>query len=264
MSKEHVWPQWMRRGAAVQPTQVTRILGVAQTGPTELTENTNIVTHKNGSVLTTRVREVCADCNNGWMGQLETDAQPLIRRLTVRSYPLGVTTLAPKETATLSAWAVKTAWMRERAMPGRITPTQEMRTYLSEKQHPPVHTEVWAGRHVGTLEFDANVLQIDVGWSDRPWDDADTVVVAVCTLTFMGVCVAVRTANGEGVPPMTPDPNLWRPFWPNDDFVQWPPPVTASDVDVRDIGTRIDTWLSGPRITSFRSDPAGYQRIRRN
>jgi hypothetical protein len=263
MSKEHVWPQWMKRGTAVQPTQVTRILGVAQTGPTELTENTNIVTHKNGSVLTTRVREVCADCNNGWMSHLETDVQPLIRRLAVRSYPFGVTTLAPNEAATLSAWAVKTAWMYERATPGRITPTQEMRTYLSEKQHPPARTEVWAGRHAGSMEFESNVLQIDGGWSDRPWDDTDT-VCAVCTLTFMGLSVVVRTANDEGVPPMTPNPRLWRQLWPNEDFVQWPPPVTASDVDVRDIGTRINTWMSAPRITSFRSDPAGYQRIRRN
>lgn len=142
MSKEHVWPQWMRKGALVQPTQVTSILGVAQTGPTELTENTNVVTHKNASVLTTHIREVCADCNNGWMSQLETDVQPLIRRLVVRSYPFGVTTLAPKEAATLSAWAVKTAWMRERATPasnsehgGRILPGVEHYNHQHSSQH---------------------------------------------------------------------------------------------------------------------------------
>jgi hypothetical protein len=39
------------------------------------------LTTKKSSLLTLKTREVCADCNNGWMSRLEQGARPIIRRL---------------------------------------------------------------------------------------------------------------------------------------------------------------------------------------
>lgn len=46
-----------------------------------MAEKPNYLVNKPGSVLTTRIREVCAACNNGWMSRLETDTRPILELL---------------------------------------------------------------------------------------------------------------------------------------------------------------------------------------
>ena len=52
---------------------------------------------------------ICADCNIGWMSRLEVAAQPLLRPLFQGARL--VTDFSPKQRATLSRWAVKTAFV---------------------------------------------------------------------------------------------------------------------------------------------------------
>jgi hypothetical protein len=61
-----------------------------------------------------RLREVCESCNNGWMSQLETDAQPVILDL-IRSQR-NLSTLNAEERSILAAWAGKTAVIESRTV----------------------------------------------------------------------------------------------------------------------------------------------------
>lgn len=44
----------------------------------------------------------------------------------------------------------------------------------------------------------------------------------MCTMTFRGLSVLVRTDDDWGVPEMRPPSDRWRQFWPVDEMVQWP------------------------------------------
>lgn len=147
MTKEHAWPQWLGQGAQVEPTQTTRSIGFGRTAEDAMTEAPNQIVVKPGSVLTARIREVCAGCNSGWMSRLEEDARPILQRLWEPSYPFGRTTVSLDQAATVATWATKTAWVRERVSDSTTTATPEMRRYLMTERLPPEYTSVWIARH---------------------------------------------------------------------------------------------------------------------
>jgi hypothetical protein len=64
--------------------------------------------------FTWTVRDVCAACNNGWMADLETAAQPILTPL-IQDQP---GPLSLPEMLVVSTWATKTALVAGRAMPG--------------------------------------------------------------------------------------------------------------------------------------------------
>ena len=99
MTNEHAWPQWLGQGAQVEPTQTTRSIGFGRTAEDAMTEAPNQIVVKPGSVLTARIREVCADCNSGWMSRLEEDARPILQRLWEPSYPFARTTVSLDQAA---------------------------------------------------------------------------------------------------------------------------------------------------------------------
>lgn len=263
MSKEHAWPQWLGEGAEVVPTQTTRTVGYGRTGEREMAEAPNLVVIKPGSVLTARIREVCAPCNNGWMSALEVSVQPLLKRLWRPEYPLGRTVVSPAEAQVVAAWAAKTAWVWERVSDQQITATVEMRKQLMDHQQPPEFTQVWIARHVGKTNFGVYVGRMEVTHQDDQWDAGRRRHVLMCTLTFRGLTVLVRTDDGRGVPGMRPPSDQWRQFWPVTEVVQWPPLRPASDDDVQAIAMRYQ-WLRHPNVPIFRRDPNGARTIRRN
>ena len=86
------------------------------------------------------VRAVCAECNNGWMADLENKAQALLDGpISGRSRAL-----QRDGQAALAAWALKTALMFEQANPrdARAVPEEHYRA-LYEHRKPPVGVWVW-------------------------------------------------------------------------------------------------------------------------
>lgn len=263
MSNEHAWPQWLGQNIEVEPTQTTRTIGYGRTGDEELTEAPNITVKKNGSVLKARVREVCRRCNNGWMSQLETSAQPLLERLWTPNYVFGRTTISVDEAAVIATWATKTAWVRERVSDPIVTPSAEMRRYLMDAQLPSELTRVWVARHQGRTNFGVYVGRLEATHQDDPWDTDRKRRILMCTLTFRGLSVLVRTDDGSGVPEMRPPADRWRQFWPVAETVQWPPERATSDDDIQAIAMRYN-WLRHPDVPIFNRDPNGEQTLTRN
>jgi hypothetical protein len=264
MTKEHAWPQWLGQGEQVEPTQTTRTIGFGRSADDAMTEAPNRVVIKPGSVLTARIREVCADCNNGWMSRLEEEVRPLLQRLWQPSYPFGVTTFSAREAEIVATWAAKTAWVRERVTDPDSTPTAQMREELMVRQMPPDFTSVWIARHQGQSNFGVYAARIEVTHQDDHWTTSRRRHVLICTMTFRGLSVLVRTDDGWGVPPMRLPAQKWQVFWRAGDTVQWPPDSPASDGDVRAAAAHYAGWLRTPEIPVFNRDPNGWQEIRRN
>lgn len=263
MSDEHAWPQWLGQGIELEPTQTTRTIGYGRTAEDAMTEAPNVVVRKKGSVLTARIREVCKNCNNGWMSRLETAARPLLERLCAQSYVFGRTTFSLENAATLATWSTKTAWVRERASNQIVTPTPQMRLHLKEQLLPPDFTRVWVARHQGRINFGAQVGQVETTHQDDRWDGDRLRHILMCVMTFRGVSVLVRTDDGWGAPQFSLPPSHWRLIWPLAGTLEWPPPESVTDNDVQTLATRYN-WLRHPDVPIFHRDPNGIQTIERN
>lgn len=262
MSKEHAWPQWLGRGAEVEPTQTTRTLGFRRTAVDTYSEAPTQVTTKPGSVLTTRIREVCVACNGGWMSRLEQEVRAPLERLWAPDYSSGFTSLTPSEVQTAATWAVKTAWVRERVQDGKVTPTASMRQEFAATCRPPQFTSVWIGQHRGRSNFGVYVAQIDALHEQEPWDAEASRHVLICTLTFRGLSLLVRTDDGWGVPQFTPPQDQWTRLWPRDSGLLWPPARVVTDDDVLAVAAGFSAWMRVPDLPNF--ERADTRHIRRN
>lgn len=127
-SDEHVLPRWMRKHEQEllnRPHQSYSVGLDLDADARELVELPSTLVTSKSSLLTLKTRDVCADCNNGWMSRLETAARPLI--LTVaEAARLGEEARISREDArTLALWCQKTAATNEltstrsRVMTGR-------------------------------------------------------------------------------------------------------------------------------------------------
>jgi hypothetical protein len=103
ITKQHVFPRWARD---IYPTE----------GDLAATNVSNIggepqweIELPRGPATKLTVRNVCEKCNNGWMGSLEEEAEPLIRAMIAGDR----LTLARPQWKTLARWAIQTAYVFE-------------------------------------------------------------------------------------------------------------------------------------------------------
>ena len=198
------------------------------------------------------------------MSRLEQRAKPLIISMMSTAPPGSAVILTPDQTASLATWAIKTAWMSEESDPGRRTTTQEMRRALYRYNLPPEHSAVWAGRHVGSLDFHIRQAQIQVARSDRPWDSNDVRQVLWTGLIFCGIAFLAYTVDGWGVAPPQRDPSRWVQLWPSSADVRYPPPGPVSDFDVLLAVVNQSPNIHLPVVDRFVRDPFGVRQHRRN
>lgn len=96
-TREHVFAQWLLRELDSPSMSFYRRHGDGSTEPHRQPINLASFT----------LRRICEDCNNGWMGQLEEAAKPVIVPLMRGERQLG--TLEEAERWTLARWVAKTA-----------------------------------------------------------------------------------------------------------------------------------------------------------
>jgi hypothetical protein len=172
--------------------------------------------------------------------------------------------LAPDEAATVAAWAVKTAWMRESTTSSPKSSTPQMRHSLYQTLLPPEYSRIWAARHIGELNFDILQTVLEIGRHERPWNHGNTRHAQLTCLTFRGVALLAYTVDGWGVPPLQRDPAQWVPLWPCPIAARFPPPRPIDDPGVRMAVERFTPWLQLPDVPRFERDTHGPQIIRRN
>lgn len=98
LTLEHVFPQWVRpHVGAVEP------IGSA----TRVSHHEEHVHHSYGTaVIDFKARRVCADCNGGWMSDMEGAVIPILTPMILSP---GRVDLTRDEAMTLAAWIAKTS-----------------------------------------------------------------------------------------------------------------------------------------------------------
>jgi hypothetical protein len=100
-SREHILPEWLAKEVEQPDLSLKQYLH-----DEDKTENELLRSHGLGSFV---IKNVCSACNNGWMSRLEGRAKPLI--LDLMNLQTGLLELSAEQRTTLSAWAIKTAFM---------------------------------------------------------------------------------------------------------------------------------------------------------
>jgi hypothetical protein len=167
------------------------------------------------------------------------------------AYPLGATSLSEVEVAALAAWAVKTAWVRERVAERANTADDATRELFARTQAVPPYTSVWASRHEGQSNFRALTARIEVSHQDQHWEQSETRHVHLCALRFQGLAMLIRTDSGSGVPPMSLPADAWQPLAPHSGPLAWPPARAVGDDEVEGLVVNAGSWLRMPPTTNF-------------
>jgi hypothetical protein len=236
LSREHVFPRWLR--------DVFPGLGEADYLRRLVTYSRDESHQRLGQPFDVVVRDVCGDCNNGWMSALEAQAQPVLTSM-LRDEPRVLTATGQHLAAT---WATKTMLTMQGANIGgeRVVSLERYRWFF-EHQAPLSISYVWLCRYADRTRWPLAVHQW--GMSVRAEGDSAPevgdpmngfgVVFAIGPLAFwlFGYDLPDGLQTGAG----SDDAHLliWPALGPD---IRWPPHLTLErDADLEALARRMPT-----------------------
>lgn len=228
MSREHVFPEWMRElfPDMGQVDHLRSYENLVEGGPAE-------ESRWSASIFTQTVKDVCESCNNGWMSDLEVEAKPLLSG-PMTDQPRG---FSITEQHAIATWATKTVLVAVLAMPGgRDVISSEMYGWFKQQQTPLPNSIVWLGRYDGEGEWPTTFKLHGAGYGpiDEPkpaYEDAVKGFHAVFASGHLALCV-FAIPDGPRVDGYSHEKRIL--IWPNvAGEVSWPPTRSLSQGDLR-------------------------------
>jgi hypothetical protein len=128
VTREHLWPDWLQRDLEIREPFEIRIEQ----------EHDGVETRDirfEAPPFNQTVRAVCAECNNGWMSEMEAAAKPILWPLIHAEGRR----LDAAEQRVLARWALLKACVFDELHPGEGVVLPAHREYLYEHRDPPPH-----------------------------------------------------------------------------------------------------------------------------
>lgn len=235
-SKEHFYPQWM---ASLLPPQ---------TIPTYHTGSRQIVSHvpqpavgkvKAGHIATKKFREVCRECNSGWMNRAETAARPLLEKMMRGDF----VKLSEAEQVALAQWiSIKTIVAEQADRPHAVTP-QSNRTQLMQSGLIPSYFRIYVFLHsseaqTGFHRFATELALLDPSSPSPPVrvgrKNTQQVTFAIGKLL---VHVTASLMLDFSVEAAIRSPHLVsrNRLWPRSGYFEWPNGPELDDVGIAEL-----------------------------
>ena len=171
LTREHLWPDWLRRDA-----------GIAERFKYRIEEDADGVEARDVTFMsppfTQTVKAVCSRCNGGWMSAIEGDAKPILLDLI---YARG-RTLDPDDQRRLATWAFLKACVFDALHPNDLSVPAVHRQRLYTYTKPPATgAAIWLGTYEA-LEVGHYAHQaLKVGRDDLPDPVEPTIYIATIT-----------------------------------------------------------------------------------
>lgn len=138
LTREYVLPDWLK-GLYSEKSRVTN----------EFTGETNKIWHS--EIFQHKVRIVCAECNNGWMSDLEKKIKPIISKMVrLESFLID-----ESEQNLLAFWSQKTVLMLNQSVPGGVKFTQDLYDDIYQKKNFSNKVLVnlgWRTKYAGNID----------------------------------------------------------------------------------------------------------------
>jgi hypothetical protein len=220
LTNEHVWPDWIGRLLYGYPKG-----GRAPAAPHRRSSS---LRHEPTGVWTApsfsqKASIVCADCNHGWMSDLEVAVEPILRPMLV---PQGKVVLRESDQAVLARWITKTAMVFQHTTPRRPIPPNQFR-YLFDHRRPPPSCQLWVG--IRSAEDGVVLSGLQTARIKVPTSEGQGVFHRGYLVT-LGIAGFVGQLLGNDLPRFDFD---WghqgefaaavEPIWPVIEPIEWPP-----------------------------------------
>lgn len=224
-SREHVIPRWVRDCFNIQ-SEVTIEVAAVQV-------------RRWPNLYVKLDRMVCADCNNGWMSDLEQKVRPFLGPMLVNQHSVDLDTDQQRD---LARWAIVKTSLLELSIrqqhPGRrtklgYTPSGPELAWLHANPDPPPRSRVWLGAFDAQGEITVSTMSMQFS---TPGASGETGPLPshVTTMTVGYVLLQAFTidyvlADAHAVPQFqsAPPPHLAAALpriWPaGQPVVHWPP-----------------------------------------
>jgi hypothetical protein len=220
-SREHVWPEWIRK--RIRQGTVRGFIGrnkdLKFDGPWQ-------------------TRTVCRSCNNGWMHKLEDESIPIMEPMLLDKSRF----LDAREQWVVSRWALKTAMVVDSTTVAPDRPifySVDQRRALKDAKEIPNRSFVWLGRDLSSGFAAASTgLSYEVAPShdlqrivERATGQVSTFLVG--SLAIQVVTVSLPAKYSDGAIRLRPTKGPWDellvPIWPPKRNVYWPPILAFMD-----------------------------------
>jgi hypothetical protein len=190
VTREHLWPDWLRREAQLRDAFEFRIQQDADGVETrDITFTT--------PPFTQVVRAVCARCNGGWMSEIEENAKPILQDLI---YANG-RTLDRDDQRKLASWAFLKACIFDELHPTeRAVPTVHRQRLYTYKRPPATGAAIWLGTYDATEVGHYAYQALRVGRDELP--DPEEPTIYTVTITVGALIVQV---GGSLIPELSFD-----------------------------------------------------------
>jgi hypothetical protein len=188
LSREHLWPDWLRREAAINEAFDHRL---EQEVDGVETRDLNFSTPPFNQV----VRAVCASCNGGWMSAIEQDAKPILQDLI---YGHG-RTLELGDKRKLATWTFLKACVFDELHPQeRVVPAEHRALLFTYKRPPGTGVANWVGTYEA-LEVGHYASQgLLVRRTGQPDPGSPTIYIVTITMGTLIIQVAGSVVDGLG------------------------------------------------------------------
>jgi hypothetical protein len=264
-SREHVLGQWMRRLEENHPSERRSYAAGFEfdEAAKELVEVRPEIVFRKAALLTLKTREVCEDCNQGWMSDLEEAVKPTILQL-VRSAKTGIAIALGREAARqLARWAQKTALTYELTddVPhvGNVAMGQQLRD-----GNPLRGSMVWVVRHPRDYDLSIALAHIDVSSTPvpQPGPPDRQVLLVDIVYHYISIFIFITDSPGQVGPPLSP--TQWTLLWPpsGPGLVEYPPLSSVSGTELTELFTRPGRWIPAAHVPIRRSGLAPSVRHR--
>jgi hypothetical protein len=256
-SKEHPLGDWMKKLEDNHPPERRSVSTgmVLDENLKEFHEIPLVITHKKAPLLTLHTREVCKDCNTGWMSDIEEIAKPTILQMA-RSARSGIAIALDRARAQeVAVWAQETALTYELTSRSPRVGTVAMGQMLREGT-PLRGSLVWAARHPRDYEISVGQAQLDVSatFVPRPGPADRRVLMVSIVYHYLNIFVFITDSPGQAGPPLSPV--QWILLWPAFGVgqVEFSPMRSVSGTELTEIFTRPGRWIRPVQVSAIRQN----------
>ncbi len=268
-SDEHVWGALRNDGRELPSSRMSHVFGFA-TSPNgqSFVELPTVTTTNKASAVHIITREVCQDCNNGWMSRLEQTAKPLILGLVDAARDGTPLELNPGQRRALAMWAEKTAITNELVsqMSVRVT-NAAMGRHLHDGL-PLRGSVVWAARNDRDYSPGTALAGASIGAGPRPvpGEKERYALLTMIVYRYLTLLVFIGGDHGD-LPPVVPPPLLldrWARIWPVTGAADYPPSIALDATELTRTMVDQRAWYPLSPIEVFHRSPFAPKVINRN
>jgi hypothetical protein len=195
------------------------------------------------------VRDVCGECNHGWMSRLEGIAQRVLTPCILGNSSV----LSSADLSAVAAWTQKTALTamlvssEQERKAGYGLPSAEYHALydLRDALRPLPSSQFWIGKYVGVRSWSVRVTPLVVRTAGRP-EPARPQGYAMTVLLGQMIICGVRFTTSTSIPQLAINRPL-QPIWPDQADIGWPA-GEIGDAEFLDVAAGKDLVMPGPHF----------------